>query len=51
VRGESGRLNRPRPLRLPRWSHAEGGGIAGVVVKCVEIGRNTEGEASHLGMR
>ena len=36
--------------RLPDWSDAEGGGIAGVVVKCVEIGRNTKGEASHLGI-
>jgi hypothetical protein len=31
-------------------SHAEGPGIAGVVVKCVEIGRNTKGEAKDLGV-
>jgi hypothetical protein len=30
------------------WSAGEGGGIAGVVVKCVEIGRNTRGESGHL---
>ena len=29
---------------------AGAGGIPGVVVKCVEIGRNTKGEASHLGI-
>ncbi len=26
----------------------EGGGIAGVVVKCVDIGRNTSGESGPL---
>jgi hypothetical protein len=26
----------------------EGGGIPGVVVKCVEIRRNTSGESGHL---
>ncbi len=30
------------------WSAGEGGGIAGVVVKCVEIGRNTRGASGHL---
>ena len=38
------------PIRRD-WRVGEGGGIAGVVVKCVEIGRNTKGEASHLGSR
>ncbi len=28
---------------------AEGGGIPGVVVKCVDIGRNTSGEGGLLG--
>ncbi len=28
---------------------AEGGGISGVVVKCVDIGRNTSGEGGPLG--
>jgi hypothetical protein len=28
---------------------AEGGGIPGVVVKCVDIRRNTSGEGGHLG--
>jgi hypothetical protein len=27
----------------------EGGGIPGVVVKCVDIGRNTSGESGLLG--
>ena len=31
------------------WRAGEGGGIAGVVVKCVEIGRNTRGEGGPLG--
>jgi hypothetical protein len=35
-------------LRLPDSRTGEGRGIAGVVVKCVEIGRNTKGEASAL---
>lgn len=30
------------------WSIGEGGGISGVAVKCVEIGRNVDGEGSHL---
>jgi hypothetical protein len=37
------------PIRH-NWSYAEVCGIAGVVVKCVEIGRNTKGEASRLGI-
>ena len=28
---------------------AEAGGMPGVVVKCVEIGRNTRGEGGRLG--
>ncbi len=32
------------------WRAGEGGGIAGVVVKCVEIGRNTSGEAGVLAL-
>ena len=35
------------PIRSD-WRAGEGGGIAGVVVKCVEIGRNTSGGAGHL---
>jgi hypothetical protein len=35
------------PIRR-RWRVGEGGGIAGVVVKCVEIGRNTRGGSGHL---
>ena len=37
------------PIRH-NWSNAEASGIAGVVVKCVEIGRNTQGETSRLGI-
>ena len=45
---KSGRLTaRGVPIR-PYWRVGEGGGIAGVVVKCVEIGRNTRGESGHL---
>ena len=36
-------------LRLPSWSLAEGGGILCVVVKCVEMWRNIDGEGSFLG--
>ena len=32
------------------WRHGGGRGIPGVVVKCVDIGRNTEGEGSLLGL-
>jgi hypothetical protein len=35
------------PIRSD-WRVGEGGRIAGVVVKCVEIGRNTSGEGGHL---
>ena len=34
--------------KLFYWSRGEGGGISGVAVKCVEIGRNVNGEGSHL---
>ena len=36
---------RPKLLGL---STGEGGGIPGVAVKCVEIGRNTRGEGGDL---
>ncbi len=38
-------------LLLKLWflSEAEVGGIPGVAVKCVEIGRNTSGEGGLLG--
>ena len=35
-------------LILLGWSPGEGSGIPGVVVKCVDIGRNTSGEGGHL---
>ena len=40
-----------RGLRLKLWglSEVEVGGIPGVAVKCVEIGRNTSGEGGLLG--
>ena len=34
--------------KLRRLSAEEGGGIPGVAVKCVEIGRNTRGESGDL---
>ncbi len=34
---------------LACWSTAEEGGIPGVAVKCVEIGRNISGEGDLLG--
>ena len=34
--------------KLGGLSAGEGGGIPGVAVKCVEIGRNTSGEGGHL---
>ncbi len=34
-------------LILANWSVIEDGGIPGVAVKCVDIGRNTNGEGSH----
>ena len=36
-------------LKLPDLSGVEAGGIPGVAVKCVEIGRNTSGEGGLLG--
>ena len=36
-------------LKLFCLSEAEAGGIPGVAVKCVEIGRNTSGEGGLLG--
>ena len=34
---------------LPGWSPGEDGGISGVEVKFVDIGRNTSGEGGDLG--
>ena len=36
-------------LKLSFLSEVEVGGIPGVAVKCVEIGRNTSGEGGLLG--
>ena len=36
-------------LKLAVLSEVEVGGIPGVAVKCVEIGRNTSGEGGLLG--
>ena len=36
-------------LKLRVLSGVEAGGIPGVAVKCVEIGRNTSGEGGLLG--
>ena len=36
-------------LKLCILSEVEAGGIPGVAVKCVEIGRNTSGEGGLLG--
>jgi len=36
-------------LKLVSLSEVEVGGIPGVAVKCVEIGRNTSGEGGLLG--
>ena len=36
-------------LKLHGLSEVEVGGIPGVAVKCVEIGRNTSGEGGLLG--
>ena len=36
-------------LKLLSLSEVEVGGIPGVAVKCVEIGRNTSGEGGLLG--
>ena len=35
-------------LKLNSLSEVEAGGIPGVAVKCVEIGRNTSGEGGFL---
>jgi hypothetical protein len=32
------------------WSGAGGIGIPGVAVKCVDIGRNADGESGYLGL-
>ena len=37
-------------LKLQDLSEVEVGGIPGVAVKCVEIGRNTSGEGGLLGL-
>jgi hypothetical protein len=37
------------PWGLACWRGAEASGIPGVVVKCVEIRRNTSGEGGSLG--
>ena len=41
-------LTHELPLKLPNWSEVEVGGIPGVAVKCVDIGRNTSGEGGLL---
>ena len=43
--GLTGRM----PEKLEDLRAAEGSGIPGVVVICVEIGRNTSGEGGFLG--
>ncbi len=43
--GSTGRVR----WKLSFLNHAEVGGIPGVVVECVEIGRNLESEGSRLG--
>ncbi len=42
-------LTRELLVKLSDLSEVEVGGIPGVAVKCVEIGRNTSGEGSLLG--
>ncbi len=42
-------LTRELLLKLSDLSEGEVGGIPGVAVKCVEIGRNTSGEGGLLG--
>ena len=42
-------LTRRLQLKLFFLSEVEVGGIPGVAVKCVEIGRNTSGEGGLLG--
>ena len=41
-------LTREVQLILPNLSSGEEGGIPGVAVKCVDIGRNTSGEGGLL---
>ncbi len=41
-------LTRDRLLKMQELSGVEVGGIPGVTVKCVEIGRNTSGEGDLL---
>ena len=38
-------------LKLFCLSEVEAGGIPGVAVKCADIGRNTDGEGSLLGLK
>ncbi len=42
-------LTRELLVKLSDLSEVEVGGIPGVAVKCVEIGRNTSGEGGLLG--
>ena len=42
-------LTRRLRLKLCSLSGVEAGGISGVAVKCVDIGRNTSGEGDLLG--
>ncbi len=42
-------LTRELLVKLSDLSEVEVGGIRGVAVKCVEIGRNTSGEGGLLG--
>ena len=43
-------LTRELLLKLLSLSDVEAGGIPGVAVECVEIGRNTSGEGGLLGI-
>ena len=44
--GSTGRVH----SKLAILSEVEAGGIPGVAVKCVDIGRNTSGEGGLLGL-
>ncbi len=46
---ESRGLTRELLLKMSALSEVEVGGIPGVAVKCVEIGRKTSGEGGLLG--
>ena len=46
---KAGGLTSELRLKLLSLSEVEVGGIPGVAVKCVEIGRNTSGEGGLLG--